>query len=154
LTCRPTAATLGRVSLHFQKRMAALCLIGLCSGIGGLLLHVTGALRDADNLFYDLFYRHRAIENQTGGPVVIVAADDNSLTRLLAEKKLGWPWPRDEWGAIIQYVASHGAKAVVVDLLFTEPSIFERDFQDDDALADAVDGAGIPVVFGAYYAYR
>jgi len=31
----------------------------------------------------------------------------------------------------------------------TEPSAFERDFADDDALADAVDGAGIPVVFAA-----
>jgi adenylate cyclase len=146
LTSRAPTANLDRVSVRFQRRLAALCLIGLCSAAAGCVLYCLGAVRDADNVLYDIFYRHRSREVQSDGPAVIVAADDYSLGRLLSEKKLGWPWPRDEWAAIIQYAASHGARAVVIDLLFSEPSVFERDMGDDDALADAIDSAGIPVV--------
>src|SRR5438270_648665 len=79
-----------------------------------------------DDLLYDSTYRLRRAEDRSNGPVVILAVDDKSLDEikqgLIRGKHLGWPWPREYWGLAVKYLNECGAKAIVFDLLFTEPS--------------------------------
>ncbi len=58
------------------------------------------------------------------------------LTRLSAEK-INWPWPRQVYAPIIEFVSR--ADAVFIDILFTEPSSYGE--EDDRILGDAVSKA-------------
>jgi len=103
-----------------------------------------------DKVFYDTFYRLRPTESQQNGPVVVVAVDDDSLRRMehAPGRPMGWPWPRDQYAAIIKYAEKCGAKAVAFDILFSESSVWADTFDDDAALAAAAADAKIPVIFG------
>src|SRR5258706_7220318 len=87
---------------------------------------VSLAVGKFDNVLYDSLYHLRPVQSQRDGPVVIVAVNDSSLTDLahglIGKTPYGWPWPRLFWGVMIDYLNRCGAKAVVLDLLFNEPS--------------------------------
>jgi len=64
----------------------------------------------------------------------------------------GWPWPREFWGRIVEYLERCGARAVAIDLLFDEPSNYQSETGDDDTFAAMMNGIKIPVVYAAYRA--
>ncbi|MGB9715753.1 MAG: CHASE2 domain-containing protein [Thermodesulfovibrionales bacterium] len=62
--------------------------------------------------------------------VVIVGIDEESFLNI----NLPWPWPRSIHGQLIKALRSSGAKAVVMDIIFSEPSIPD----EDKAMAEAI----------------
>jgi adenylate cyclase len=76
---------------------------------------------------YDLFSRYlnpvRPSDN-----IIIVQVDQQSIDSLSREG-ITWPWPRQVYAPIIEYVSQ--AKAVFMDVLFSEPSSYG---QEDDAI--------------------
>jgi adenylate cyclase len=103
----------------------------------------------ADNVFYDAFYHLRPIEDQTNGPVVIVAIDQRSLDAVDKSFKYGWPWPRDTWALMTAYLGKCGVKAVAIDLVFTERSVYANTYDDDATFAKAIDESKVPWVLGS-----
>jgi len=61
--------------------------------------------------------------------------DQASLDWGARENRLGWPWPREVYVPIVDFLASAGARSIVFDVLFTEPSIYG--VADDQALGDS-----------------
>src|SRR5208283_5864340 len=55
--------------------------------------------------------------------LLIVAIDEPSFQ----EFRLAWPWPRSLHARLIDRLAAAGARLVVFDVLFTEPSDPEND---------------------------
>jgi adenylate cyclase len=127
---------------------ASFALARLCTVLPGTSL----ALNKLDNVLYDSLYHLRPIESQKDGPVVIIAADDTSLSDLahgaIGKTPYGWPWPRQFWGMMIDYCNLCGAKAVAVDIIFSEPSVFNDNNGDDSSFAGLVNRSKIPVIFG------
>ncbi|UCD87538.1 MAG: adenylate/guanylate cyclase domain-containing protein [Desulfobacterales bacterium] len=70
----------------------------------------------------------------------LVMLDQNSLDWAEKEMGLTWPWPREIYGAIVNYCQRNGAKALAFDVLFTEPSSYGVD--DDAALGNAASEFG------------
>lgn len=141
------------------RKIIAAILIALCgSAIGVGARYVPGvqlAVSKLDFLLYDSFYHLRPVQDQTNGPVVIIAADDKSQDELshqgLGNTSYGWPWPRQFWGIMIGYCNKCGAKAVALDLIFTEPSVYNDSSDDDAAFAKLVAGSKIPVIIGCRF---
>jgi len=141
-----------RLSTHGPGRKllaAAVIAVGAAglAELGRQLPVVSIPLAKLDDLLYDSMYRLRKPEDRTNGPVVIVAVDQASLDELLNPKankrKFGWPWPREIWGYIVGYLDRCGAREVVFDMVFTEPSAYG----DDSLFAKRVNAAKVPVVF-------
>jgi adenylate cyclase len=65
--------------------------------------------------------------------VVMVEIDQQSID-LLSEQSINWPWPRQIYAPIIEYLSE--AKAVFIDVLYTEPSSYGQ--EDDMILAHAL----------------
>ncbi len=103
----------------------------------------------ANDFFYDAFYRTRPQTDMTNSDVILVAADQASLTAVDKRFKFGWPWPRELWGNIATYAANSGARAVAFDLVFVDTSDFQKTTGDDDTFADALNSLKSPVIFGA-----
>lgn len=83
--------------------------------------------------------------------VVIVALDDDTMTEvsnsevLKARYGASLPFDRIIWADLVRYLEKAGARAVVFDMVFNEPS---SNGLGDKALGDALDETTLPVVFG------
>ena len=74
------------------------------------------------------------------GQVVTIMLDDKSLAWGKDVNGLSWPWPRELYGIIADFCKQGGAKAVIFDVLYTEPSSYGVD--DDTSFADGLKQSG------------
>jgi adenylate cyclase len=106
-----------------------------------VFIGLTGCLAFSINLFHglhlqsgDLFYR-AADSDATTGPdnnIAIIAIDDRSLDQLGRFSS----WPRSYHARLIDSLVKAGARVIVFDILFSEPTT------DDDGLAASIEQAG------------
>ncbi|MBN1620318.1 adenylate/guanylate cyclase domain-containing protein [candidate division WOR-3 bacterium] len=75
--------------------------------------------------------------------IVFFLIDQNSLD-IMAGEGVYWPWPRKMTADIIDYLSAGGAKAVVLDVLYTEPSVYGP--FDDSSLAISAKNSGNVIV--------
>ena len=68
--------------------------------------------------------------------VKIILLDQASLDWGKEANGWSWPWPRQVYGPIIDFCQRGGARAVLFDVLYTEPSVYE--VADDELLAAAI----------------
>lgn len=72
--------------------------------------------------------------------IILVGIDDSSL-KYFADNGISWPWPRNFYAHLLDYLTESGAKSVIFDLLFYQPDI-DRSESDgtstDKAFASAI----------------
>ncbi|MBW2493008.1 MAG: adenylate/guanylate cyclase domain-containing protein [Deltaproteobacteria bacterium] len=76
--------------------------------------------------------------------VVLVGIDDSSL-KYFADNNISWPWPRNFYAHLLDYLTKSGAKSVIFDLLFYQHDI-DRSESDgtetDNIFANAIQKNG------------
>ncbi len=80
-------------------------------------------------------------------PVVLVEIDQESFDFYSRNFNIPWPWPRSLYGRAIDFLSSAGAKAIALDMIYSEPSPYGG---EDEQLAAAIKKAGnvfIPLFF-------
>ncbi len=90
-------------------------------------------IRGLENQLLDLFFSVRGVQ-PCPRELLLVAIDEPSFQEL----RLEWPWPRGLHAKLIDRLSAAGARLIVFDVLFTEPS----DRENDTALASAIERAG------------
>jgi len=111
-------------------------LLSLLSFAAASLLFVSGLLDPFELKAYDIFSRHLNPAFVTDS-IVIVTVDQQSLDAL-AKQDIPWPWPRQIYAPIVEYVSE--ADAVFIDVLFTEHSSYGM--EDDRIFSEAITKAG------------
>ncbi len=93
------------------------------------------------------------LEPGTSDPnLVLIQVDDESLDHIRATGQ-AWPPRRALWGSVVSYCRRGGAKAMVLDVTFAEPSaytIFERDVVAEEETDDAIFAANLRSAGQAY----
>lgn len=89
-----------------------------------------------DRLIYDV--QSSLITHKASDDIVIIAVDETSLHSIGR-----WPWPRSIHAALIDKLTEYQAKAIVIDIIFSEPSI-EAD--NDQKLAAAIQRNGTVIL--------
>ena len=82
----------------------------------------TGYLQGFDNKYYDFLTRVKRSTPVKPDSVVIVVIDQFSL-KYFNDNKQQWPWPREFYASITDYLTKCGAKAIVFDMFFSEADI-------------------------------
>lgn len=118
------------------------CAIGLVAALLAGTLWWSGGLTPLENLTWKWRVGWFAAPPRT--PVVLIALDQQSLDWGAQENGLAWPWPREAYGLILDFCRRAGARAVALDLVFSEPSASGP--ADDRAFSEAL--ARAPVVGG------
>src|SRR5690606_18341463 len=72
-----------------------------------------------------------------------IMIDQASLDYMANESSLCWPWPREIYAPVIQFLTRGGAAALAFDMIFSETSCSQ--VADDEAFAAAVKGP-LPIV--------
>ena len=91
---------------------------------------------------YDMMQRHRLWASAPDPRLLIVDIDERSLADLSAEFGR-WPWSRDTLATVLQHAQSQGARALVFDILFSDPDRLRPG--GDRALDAAVQGGSIAI---------
>ena len=114
---------------YLAEHVSVLCLvIALCA-----LLSISGALSFVDRYIYDNLLK--ALPDEPSSDVVIVGIDEYSL------REVGrWPWDRKIHAQLIDRLTEMGARAVLVDLILSEPDLANP--ASDQALVDAMNANG------------
>ena len=95
----------------------------------------TGALDTWEAKTWDWRVSVMAKPGPATDSIRLILLDQNSLDWAKNENGLTWPWPRELYGAIVNFCARHKAKALALDVLYTEPSGYG--VMDDQAFARA-----------------
>lgn len=93
-----------------------------------------GVIARMQHAGYDLMLRYRIFTPEPDKEIVIVDIDEASLAAL--SKEYGrWPWPRQVLGEFLEYLEQQKPRAVVFDILFSDPDVYNP---DSDEYFDAV----------------
>ncbi|HWR89567.1 MAG TPA: CHASE2 domain-containing protein, partial [Dissulfurispiraceae bacterium] len=114
------------------RRWRLILLFAFLSSLFSLAVATSGLFTGFELKAYDLLSR-TFNPGQSTGSVIIVKVDQASLDSLNSEG-IPWPWPRQVYAAIIEYLSE--AEAVFIDVLFLEPSSYGN--EDDVILAAAI----------------
>src|SRR5688572_27224948 len=105
--------------------------------IAALALVETLALRSLSTLEHraqDALVRRHALTRTPDPEVILVAIDERSL-EAMAPDFGRYPWPRSVHAQLLEQLARHGARAIVFDIMFTDPDAGRA--QDDAWLVEA-----------------
>jgi adenylate cyclase len=103
-----------------------------------------GALNGFEARTWDLRARLLARPGKATSQVATILLDQKSLEWGRKENALSWPWPREVYTAVADFCARGGAKALVLDVFFIEPSVYG--VSDDEAMGNAVAKNGRVVI--------
>jgi len=94
------------------------------------VLHVADEMRQVT---FDAMVRYRLVVPKPDPDIVIVDINEASLAAM--SKDYGrWPWPRQVLGIFLEQIEKQQPKAVVFDILFSDPDVYNR---NSDAYFDA-----------------
>ncbi len=100
--------------------------------LAALALVETLALRSLSALEHraqDALVRRHALARAPDPEVILVAIDERSLEAMAGEFGR-YPWPRSVHAQVMEQLARHGARAIVFDIMFTDP---DQGREQDDA---------------------
>jgi len=129
-----------RLRNNFYLHLAGL--FSLFALLDVLFLHQIVDMRQRS---YDLVVKNRIVTPAPDRDIVIVDIDERSLAAMSGEYGR-WPWPRQVIGEFVENAAQMGARAIVLDVLFSDPDVFNP---DSDAYFNEV-VAATPNVFFPY----
>ena len=89
----------------------------------GLLLNITAGMKQSS---FDLMIKHRLVVAKPDPDIVIVDINEASLAAM-AKEYGRWPWPRQVMGEFLEQVEKQQPKAVVFDVLFSDPDVYNPD---------------------------
>ena len=150
----PPSGRSNRIASVSLRRSLAGAAIGLAAGVIALAASQIPLIDRYERQSYDLRIRMLQDPSRADPAIVAVVIDQRSLDAIAAPRargglEQGWPWPRDYYAVVTDYLLGAGARAVAFDMIFSERSIYTQlgVTSDDDALARAC--AGKPVVQAA-----
>ena len=88
-----------------------------------LFLH---AVVDMRQKAYDLVIKNRFVKPTPDNEIIIVDVNEASLSAM-AKEYGRWPWPRQVFGEFVENVGQQKPKAIVFDILFSDPDVFNPD---------------------------
>jgi len=75
---------------------------------------------------YDLMVRYRIVQPAADDQIVIVDINEASLAAMAPDYGR-WPWPRQVLGEFLQHLEAQSPRAVVFDILFSDPDVYNAD---------------------------
>ncbi len=125
-----------------KARLQAATVLAIITLAIAAALDLSGLLVPYSLKTMDLMFRRLPLP--PASPDVALIAIDQADIDFFKEQGVGWPWPRELYAPIIDFCRRGGAKAVIIDMLYTESSVYGK--EDDQKFAQAAREAGNVIV--------
>ncbi len=116
-----------------KKKILRIGLIALAVFVITLLLQFVNAFQNAEFFFYDSRMKKTADKFSASEDIILVLLDQASLDYALAHRNWTWPFPREAYAELVDFVFKGNAKSIAFDMFFTEASSYGK--ADDSAFA-------------------
>lgn len=123
-------------------------IIALSAFIIAIICNFTGVFTYFENKTYDLRMTNAAKYKRACRDIAFICVDQESIDYASEKYGWSWPWPREAYARVIDFLSAGNPKAIAFDILYTEPSVYGE--QDDIALRDAEARSG-KVIQAFYY---
>lgn len=123
-----------------RRQLLAGLLLGAVAVAAALGGWASGVLRPFENLTWSWRVRLLAAPGPVTERIRIITLDQASLDWGRTENGLGWPWPRETYTYLLDFLARAKPRAVAFDVLFSEPSVYG--VEDDQRLAQRIRESG------------
>jgi adenylate cyclase len=110
-----------------------MAVVALLAATIGIVFYATGLMRTLEAQSVDARFAVRGTQS-TPDEIVVVGVDDTTFDELPNTR---WPFPRSLEARVIRNLTKAGAKAIAIDIQFTEQTTPKQ----DNALVEAVAGA-------------
>lgn len=121
-----------------RKRFLAALLISATVSILCISLSMAGIFEPYELRTFDRMMGYLSMKTERPD-IVIVEIDQGSLDSL-QKVHISWPWPRQVYSPIIDFLSKAGAKAIFFDILITESSSYGK--EDDIKFSESIMKAG------------
>jgi len=91
--------------------------------------------RRIDHMAQDWRFRHFGAPH-ISSLITLITIDQDSIDFFTESYGMSWPWYRQVYAPVVQYLNQTGARAVIFDMLFSEPSVFG--VNDDQTFVEAI----------------
>jgi adenylate cyclase len=119
-----------QIGKKYHKGLAALVIILALSAVV-ILFHLSGVLDKVEFKLYDFRINRLANARPRSNDIYMILLDDESIEWAQRERGWGWPWPREAYAEFLDYMRLGHANAVAFDVIFSEPSIYRNNRQDE-----------------------
>lgn len=123
-----------------RKKFVRGILVGVAACVLALLIHGLRIAQPLEWKSWDSRLRLFSDPSRASREIVIFLIDQYSLDVYEKQQGLSWPWPRQIYSAVIDYLRAGGAKVVFIDFVFSEAS--RSGVEDDEDFARAMERAG------------
>ena len=118
-----------------KKFIAVFITLVIFAAISGL--HLAGVFNFLEYKSYDLRAKLLAHYSRPSDDIVVILLRQDCLDWAQQERGWGWPWPRQAYGEIVDYMNLGGAKSIAFDVIFSEPSVY-RNTRQDEIISNAI----------------
>jgi adenylate cyclase len=122
-----------------KKKFLRGAIVGIAAFFVTFVLHSLYLFRPLEWKSWDARLRLFADPARAGQDIVLILVDQYSLDVYGKQQGLSWPWPREMYAYLINYLQAGKAAACFIDIAMTEGSAIVG---DDEKLAGAVAAAG------------
>ncbi len=132
------------------KSPVSIVTIWLLITIIAIFLHKFSVFEHIESSSLDFRFKHFPIEERADSSIVLVAIDDQSL-EFANNNGTFWPWPREFYAFVTDYLTQCGAKQVIFDIQFNEDDYNRGDIdsaESDRAFAQSMEHNGEVILSG------
>jgi len=125
---------------RLRRNLLAGLLLGAIAAAVALGGWASGVLQPFENLTWSWRVRLLAAPGPATERIRIITLDQSSLDWGRMDNGLGWPWPRETYVYLLDFLARGKPKSIAFDVLFSEPSVYG--VEDDQRLAQRINESG------------
>ena len=128
----------------FESKLFLSLSVGVVSALAVCIAILAGTVAPIDRSAFDYLFRHASHPEDADTSVVIAAIDQKSLV-FFDQQKVGWPWPREFYAILLDYLKTGGAKAVAFDMDFSQRDVDRLNVdarESDSSFASAIGRSG------------
>ena len=107
------------------------------------VLQLAGVFSFFENKTYDQRMIFASKYKTACDEIYFIIVDQESIDWAKENYGWNWPWPREAYGKMIDFISAGNAKSIAFDIIYSEPSVYGD--EDDNALALAEANSGIVV---------
>jgi adenylate cyclase len=131
-------------SVKSGRKIAALFWITLLIPSIVIALERLGLLEKLENVSYDNRVRVLSALSRPSDDIIVILLDEPSIAWAQKNRSWGFPWPRDAFGEITDYMRLSNASALIFDVIFSEPSLYSKNNESLSAIADEIQALSSP----------
>lgn len=118
--------------INFKKQETAIwfrcLLVSFICFIVSMALHFFGVFNYFENKAYDLRMMAKSEKKEPCDDIFFIKVDQESITWAKETYGWDWPWPREAYARMIDFLSAGNPKSIAIDIVFSESSVYgDRD---------------------------